>query len=259
MYFGGWGNCCCSSSTKICIVACSPQLPVYGAVVDLYSGTTLVASCTTDSTGCCTFTQTGSYTVKVYTSGALDSTTTQTLAGSPITIAIDASNYVCCGGYLIPQTLTLTDAQGSFQIVYYANYNYPIWYGGHSVDQLSCTVTTPNNVCVAASPTVGPVRVCYGMTCIAGNSPAFSVQRSWSWVYEQGSLNPIWYQDPTGFTPGQPCATSPPAACGNPHTDTASCSSNPSSTSPFTLSCTPVAASGNATADPVGGSVAISA
>jgi hypothetical protein len=86
-----------------------------------------------------------------------------------------------------------------------------------------------------------------------------SVQRSWSWVYQQGTLTPIWYQDPSGITPGQPCTTAPPASCGSPHTDTASFSANPSNNSPFTLSGTPAAAAGNYTSDPVGGTVAISA
>lgn len=247
--------------TNICVIACNPAVPVYAATVTVLSGTTTVASGTTGSTGCISFPIAGTYIVQVQINGTLVYDSSRTLApGGTITVAVSGtSGLVCCGGYAIPQQLTLTDAVGSLQLNYYPNYYYPIWYGGHSVDQLSCSVTTPNNVCVAAAPSRGPVRVCYGMTCIAGTQPAFSVQRSWSWVYQQGSLNPIWYQDSTGFLPGQPCATSPPAACGNPHTDTASFSAGPSSTSPFTLSGTPVSAAGNATADPVDGSIVISA
>ena len=103
------------------------------------------------------------------------------------------------------------------------------------------------------------MKACYQMICYAGTQPTFSIQRSWSWVYQQGTLTPIWYQDPSGITPGQPCTTAPPASCGSPHTDTASFSANPSSTSPFALSGTPAAAAGNYTSDPVGGTVAISA
>ena len=97
------------------------------------------------------------------------------------------------------------------------------------------------------------------MICHAGQNPTFAVQRSWSWVYQQGTLTPIWYQDPSGFAPGQFCITAPPAICGNPLTDTASFGANPTSTSPFVLSGTPAPAASNATSDPVGGSIAISA
>ncbi len=247
--------------TTICVIACYPAVSVYGAVVTLLNGTTTVASGTTGSTGCIKFPIAGTYIVQVQINGTLVYSSSRTLApGGTTTIAVSGtSGLVCCGGYAIPQQLTLTDAAGTLQFNYYPNYYYPIWYGGHSVNLLSCSVTTPNNVCVAAAPSQGPVRVCYQMTCIAGTQPVFSIQRSWSWVYQQGTLNAIWYQDSTGFLLGQPCATSPPAPCGNPHTDTSSFSANPSSTSPFTLSGNPVAAAGNATADPVAGSIVISA
>ena len=248
-------------TTKICLTVCS-GIPVYSATIQLWStasNSSLLASCTTTTSGCCSFTQSGSYIVKVYVGGTLEYSATRTLNGAAITIALSAgANVVCCGGYAIPTTLTLTDAAGSLSFVYYPNYFYPIWYGGHSVSRPSCSITTPNNVCVAAAPSQGPVKVCYQMICYAGTQPIFSIQRSWSWVYQQGTLTPIWYQDPSGFTTGQPCTTAPPASCGSPHTDTASFGANPCTTSPFALSGTPAPAAGNYTSDPVGGSVAIS-
>lgn len=261
---GSRRRCCCSKGVAtICVVACYPAVHVYGATINVYtsSGGTLLASCTTGSSGCCPFNLTGTYYVTVSVSGNLSYSGNQTLtAGGTNTIALGGnSGLVCCGGYAIPQTLTLTDAAGSLSFAYYPNGPGPIWYGGHSVNLLSSSVTATNNVCVAAAPSQGPVRVCYQMTCTAGQNPPFSVQRSWSWVYEQGTLTPIWFQDSSGFTAGQPCATSPPAACGNPHTDTSSFAAAPSSTSPFTLSGTPVPATGNATSEPVTGSVTISA
>jgi hypothetical protein len=259
---GRWVSDRKSGTTSICLTVCS-GVPVYSATIQLWttgSNSSLVASCTTTTSGCCSFTQTGSYIVKVYVSGTLEYSATRTLNRATISIALSSgSNVVCCGGYAIPTTLTLTDAAGSLSFVYYPNYYSPIWYGGHSVSRLSCSVTTPNNVCVAAAPSQGPVKACYQMICNAGSQPTFSIQRAWSWVYQQGTLTPIWYQDPSGITPGQPCTTAPPASCGSPHTDTASFSANPSSTSPFALSGTPAAAAGNYTSDPVGGTVAISA
>ncbi len=249
------------NGTFICVTACYPAVPVYGSTITVLSGTTTVASGTTGPTGCVKFSLSGTYVVQVQVGGTIVYSASRYLPpGGTITIAVSGtSGLVCCGGVAIPEHLTLTDAVGSLPFVYYPNYYYPIWYGGHAVTLLSCSVTTPNNVCVAAAPSQGPVRVCYQMTCIAGSQPAFSIQRSWSWVYQQGTLDAIWYQDSTGFLPGQPCATSPPAACGSPHTDTSSFSANPSSTSPFTLSGTPAPTAGTATSDPVGGSIVISA
>jgi hypothetical protein len=248
------------SRTTICVGVCG-GLPVYGAVITVLSGSNVVATCTTGSNGCCQLPIAGTYTVRVTVGGTLEYSATRTLPpGATTTISLGGnSGLVCCGGYAIPQILTLTDAAGSLTFVYDPNYYYPLWTGGHSVQRQSCSVTTPNNICIVAPPSNGPVRICYQMICHAGQNPTFAVQRSWSWVYQQGTLTPIWYQDDSGFAPGQFCITAPPAICGNPLTDTASFGANPSSASPFVLSGTPAPAASNATSDPVGGSIAISA
>ncbi len=217
-------------TTKICLTVCS-GIPVYGATIQLWStasNSSLLASCTTTTSGCCSFTQSGSYIVKVYVGGTLEYSATRTLNGAAITIALSAgANVVCCGGYAIPTTLTLTDAAGSLSFVYYPNYFYPIWYGGHSVSRLPARSRRRTTSAWPRRRARGPVKVCYQMICYAGTQPTFSIQRSWSWVYQQGTLTPIWYQDPSGFTTGQPCTTAPPASCGSPHTDTASFGANP--------------------------------
>jgi hypothetical protein len=257
---GRWVAERAGGQTTICVGVCGGT-PVYGAVVTILSGSTVVGQCTTGTGGCCKVPVAGTYTVQVQVGGTLVYSATRTLSfGGTTTISLgNNSGLVCCGGYAIPRNLTLTDAAGSLSFLYYPNYFYPIWFGGHPVQRLSCPVTTPNNVCVVGPASVGPVKVCYQMVCFAGQNPTFSIQRSWSWVYQQGTLTPIWYQDGSGITPDQPCVTGPPAICGSPLTDTASFGANPSSTSPFTLSGTPVAASANSTSDPVGGTIAISA
>ena len=93
---------------------------------------------------------------------------------------------------------------------------------------------------------------------LRGPDPTFAIQRSWSWVYQPGTLTPIWYQDPSGFVAGQPCTTGPPAMCGSPHTDVSTDAKNPTTTSPFAISFNPTPAVSNYTSDPVGGTVAIS-
>lgn len=249
-----------ANRTTVCVAACG-ALPVYGAVVTVLSGTNVVATCTTGPNGCCQLPVSGTYTVQVTIGGTIEYSATRTLpAGGTTTLPLGTNaGLVCCGSYAIPQVLTLTDADGSMAFVYDPNYFYPLWTGGHPVRRPSCAVTTPSNICIVAPPSQGPVRICYQMICHAGQSPAFAVQRSWSWVYQQGTLTPAWYQDPSGFSPGQFCITAPPAICGNPLTDTASFGANPGSTSPFVLSGSPAPAPSNATSDPVGGSVVISA
>lgn len=244
--------------TKICISACG-NLSLAGATISVLSGSTVVASCTTDPTGCCSLPISGTYTVQVTYNGTLVYSGTRTLPpGGTTTIAIPApAGFVCCGGYLIPQILTLTDAAGSITFAYDPNYGVPLWTGGHSVQRTSCSITTPEDICIANPPSQGPVRVCYQMVCRSGQNPTFAVQRSWSWVYQQGTPVPIWYQDPSGFAPGQFCVTAPPPICGNPLTDTASFGANPTTGSPFVLTGTPAPSLNNATGDPVGGSIAI--
>lgn len=254
---------CCGCATRICVASCAGT-PVLGATVQLANSGTVVASCTTDATGCCSFTQSGSYVVRVLVSGTQEYSGSRTLNGTPITIGLPSgAGLVCCGAYAIPTQLMGTDAVGSFPMVYDPNYFFPIWTGGHPITANSATVTTPNNTCVVADPTQGPVRICYQMICHAGDDPPpsvpFAIQRSWSWLYLPGTLTAIYYQDPSGFAPGQLCITAPPAICGNPLTDTASFGAGPTTTSPFVVTGTPVAAPSNATPDPVGGSLVISA
>ena len=250
---------CAGCTTTICVVWCS-TVPVYGAGVAILSGSTVVASGTTGSGGCVTLTipAAGSYTVQVTVSGSVVYSATKSLAcNGTTTIGLTTAPVVCCGGYAIPDSLTLTDAAGSLGFVYLSGSSPPSWYGGHAVTQTSCPVTTPGGICVVGAPSSGPVRCCYQMTCHAGSNPTFGLQRAWSWVYESGTLTPIWYQDPGGFPAGI-CTTAPPASCGSPLTDTASDAENPTSTLPFMISFSPSPAGGNATGDPVGGSVSIS-
>jgi hypothetical protein len=245
--------------TKICVAVCR-GLPVFGAVITVHSGSKIVATCTTGADGCCQVPVSGNYIVQVTVGGTLEYSATRTLPPGGTTSISLAGNtgLVCCGGYAIPQVLTLTDAAGSITFLYDPNYYYPLWTGGHAVPRLSCSVTTTNNICFSAPLSQGPVRVCYWMTCRAGQEPTFSVQRLWSWVFQQGTSTPIWYQDDYGFTPGQLCITAPPSICGNPLTDIATFDANPSSASPFVLTGTPAPAAGNATSDPIGGSIVIS-
>src|ERR1700761_104850 len=81
-------QCGCSSSTTICILVCS-TIPGDGYTIQLKTGSTVVDSCVTGSSGCCTFTETGTYTVVVLNSGgSAVSSGSKTLNGTTITIAL---------------------------------------------------------------------------------------------------------------------------------------------------------------------------
>jgi hypothetical protein len=250
-----------AAGVDICVTACG-SLPVPGASVTLQAeaGGPVLYSGSTGASGCLSLPASGSYYLTIAISGTVAYQYQHTLpASGTATFSVGSSGLVCCGGYAIPQALTLTDAAGSISFVYDAGSSPPTWFGGHAVQQLSSTITTPDGICTAAPPSPGPVRVCYQMTCNSGQDPTFTVFRSWSWVYQQSPNPPIWFQDPTGFIPGGYCITAPPPSCGNPLTDTAAFGANPAPGGPFALSGTPAPAPSNATGDPVGGSVAISA
>ena len=245
---------------SICVLSCARK--IVGATVTITDRTgATVATGKTGASGCVTLDigKAGTYTITIVAAGY------STLIVPNVALKCGRYSYnvsrgvVCCGAFSIPEKLTLTDGEGTLDFLYDPNYFYPLWTGGHPVQRTSCTVTTPNNICLVSPPSQGPVRVCYQMICHAGQTPTFAVQRSWSWVYEQGTLTPIYYQDPSGFAPGGFCITSPPAICGNPLTDTASFAADPMSQSPFVLTGSPEASAANQTGDPVGGGVTISA
>ena len=189
-------------------------------------------------------------------SGSVVSSATKSLACNRTTIGLTKAPVVCCRGYAIPDSLTLTDAAGSLGFVYLSGSSPPSWYGGHAVTQTSCPVTTPAGCAWSGHHRADLCRAAIN-TCHAGSNPTFGLQCAWSRVYESGTLTPIWYQDPGGFPAGI-CTTAPPASCGSPLTNTASDAENPTLTSPFMISFSPSPAGGNATGDPVGGSVSIS-
>ncbi len=249
-----------ASPATVCIEACYPYVPVYGALVQIYtsSGGTLLASCTTGSSGCCTFNLVGSYYITVTISDSLVYTGTETLAsGGSIVIPVADSSSICCSGYLIPKSLTLTDAIGQIALSYVGNSSPPLWTGTTSTNVMSVAVVSNGSssfpTCAQSAPSVGPVGVCYSMTC-QGGSPAFSVRRFWN---ASGSN---WLQYSALF-PAPGCTQGGYFSCDNQglNTDGATLAANPTSDGPFALSGTPTVDAGSLTGDPVGGSIAISA
>lgn len=270
---GGLGNCAsagtwpCCASDKICVTACGGK-PLDGATINLRTGSTtgpIVATGTTDSTGCWSPAPSGTYYVEVVYGGYSLYNASRTVSGT-LSIAVSGSSIICCAGYVIPASLTLTDVVGSIVFNYSsgASGTYPTWLGCVSVDRLSVTVTAP---CTPGTPTVQPMAVCYQMLCVGG-SPPFRLQRSWGYIPGAGSGgSDIWYSQ---ANLGAPCSTAlastgcspdPPVPCGSPLDDTALDYATPSSSSPFAISFTMADQPSNTTADPIGSgdTVAVSA
>lgn len=255
---GSRRRCCCTTGTTICVEACG-TLHVYGALVQVWTDstkTTLVAQCTTGTGGCCTVSVSGPYYVTVIMSGTVEYAGTVTLTGT-VTLLLGSAGFICCGGYAIPYTLTLTDALGSLTLSHVPASNPPAWTGGRSASVSSSTVTTPNNTsCLVAAPTVGPVSICYQMICVSTSSPLFSLARYWSWV-DYGPT-PEYFQDQTSVVPGVACPQSGPSALCTFGYDTSTGKANPTTSSPFAISFALAPLPGNVMADPVGGGASVS-
>ena len=255
--------CCCGGCTiTFCVTVCG-GLHLYGALVQVYSGATLLDQCTTGAGGCCTMptlATAGTYTVKVtYGSNTLFNSSRSVVCGTNA-IAAGAVGIVCCSGYYIPYALTITDAGGTGSMWYYGPdpiFGYPTWYGCVQSSATSSTVTTPGGVCTVAAPATHLINVCYKMQCVGG-SPPFTLERDWGYVFYSGS--PVYYSAgsscPAGGL-GVLCSAGPPGPCGT-LVDSATGTGTPSGSSPFAITFAPLTPSGgNTTTDPVGGSVTI--
>jgi hypothetical protein len=108
---------CGSNPIIVCVInTCNGGQPATGVVVQILSGSTVVATCTTDSSGCCTFSDLppGTYTVNTTNTNPRyqTSTSSQTLGcGTRYTITLSpASGYFCspCFNEPIPTTLIAT-------------------------------------------------------------------------------------------------------------------------------------------------------
>jgi hypothetical protein len=105
-------NCCCSApvcNATICIKCCVVgTASISGATVTVKSGSTVIATGTTDGTGCVTLNvgTAGSYTVVISGLGSPDNTSTQTLScGGTTNIVI--SDLGCCFASL-PSTVSFS-------------------------------------------------------------------------------------------------------------------------------------------------------
>ena len=122
---GGLGSpCCCGGgpcSITICVSACSA--PLVGDPVTVKSGSTTVASGTTNGSGCVTLTipSAGTYTVVVTdpTFGTLSGNYALTCGGLlNLSYGNPPSGSVCCGVCAIPLSLVLTDSIGSHALTF---------------------------------------------------------------------------------------------------------------------------------------------
>lgn len=182
---GGTGTqCCCgSTSTKICVSGiCGTVQPIQGAEIDLVSGSTVVASCTVDSTGCCTFTQSGTFTVNVYADGALRNTSTRTLNGTQINILITSQSPTCCSNCIMPSTLYVTDANGTHAAPLISGSSPLEWDVCYLASVTGVTVATgganPPD-CQCSSPTTISLPIFYQIKCDPNDANSLIILVNW--------------------------------------------------------------------------------
>lgn len=262
---GSRRRCCCRGTCNptFCVTVCaSPAIALYGALVQVYGGATLLGSCTTNSSGCCRITglAAGTYTVKVTFNGTvIHSSTAPVVCGTNNIPIPTPSNMVCCGASYVPDTLTATSSAGTFTMGYYGAGpgGYPTWYGCIYGTSVACTVTNPTS-CLTGAPTSQPVKVCYELQCVWPTSPRFAMTRYWGWVYEYGTFTAFNYADGLSCpTPGTSCGAGPPVACGTPHIASATGSANPTTSTPFAITFAMTDNPANPVPDPDSGSITL--
>jgi hypothetical protein len=265
-----------SKPTKICaLYTCGPNalFPIVGATINLISGGTTVATCTTDSFGCCTFTQKGTFTVQLIVAGQVCSTgaSTRTLTGTNITLFASTDctpGLICCGNLLIPTAgLTLTDALGGLALTYD---------GPDFADQLTWTAYRQVAVaspcwrfdpsdpfgCIGQPLDSGSVAICYTLTCRpTATTDHFRLTRNWI-TYTNVIFGPpppaLRYVEDSSIASGLlSCAT----LCGATFVGAVG-QADPTSTTPLVVSFPMVEpdplTAANYMPDPVGGNVVVS-
>jgi hypothetical protein len=256
-------------NVSICITGCTQSLsgtPV--TVTD--SGGNVVASCTTTSIGCCTVSipATGTYTVTpggpLSPGGGLHRLTCGT------TIFIDLGqnpdptnpnppppNFVCCDG-VMPSTMTLNDANGSYPFTLQPGSSPPTWNASTVIETPSLAPQPSPDGCGCPEAGSGPLTILYTGTCSTTTPFTFTVIRQWeigACVLDIGTEScdpPIFY-----LLDGATCTNGPFGTCAA-H-DLANLTQAPSSVAPFMWSGTLGRTISNSTPDPVGGTVTVTA
>ena len=173
--------CCAKLSQTICVVfTCAANtFPVEGADVQISRAGEAVGSCTTDASGCCTIAvpQPGLYTLNVSVNGTVVALRPIQVPSAPVEVVLTpSSDFVCCGGQLVPRTLNATDGAGPFRLFYLTGSAPPVWIGTNTADvatavdcQRPPTIYTP-----------GTVGLVYRLSCLqAGPGRTFSLGRVW--------------------------------------------------------------------------------
>lgn len=260
------GSCCgCSSTTTVCVTACTPSISLVGAVVTVGGH-----SCTTGSTGCCTIsglaTGTYSYTV-VYEGKTILSGSRSFTSGGTVTLnAGTPSGFVCCGDCLIPTTLYLTDSNGTWTMPYDTSSNR--WSVCYSITVTGYTNSGSAGSCTVVGPGSITLYVFYRAACQSGSN-GLNVTQEWTALCPTCPQGPCsggltgpygYFESPNGCTfyesgPGG-CYMCTGASTSNPFIDAIGDTIAWSSCNPFSLSGS--LGGGSATTPPGGSSIAIS-
>lgn len=284
--------CCCggSCSTTICVGACGSNLP--GIMGWIYSGSTLIANGSTTA-GCVTLTipSAGTYDVQYQIPGGsvVDSGSHALTCGGTLSLSASPSRggYICCGNCPIPTTLTATDPNTTFALVYGSTagvppigYSFPaqcgltagvpyFWGGSYQVSVAGVVVFSCDPItgaCISSGESTQDITVYTNLCCNSlgpGHPALFTITRFWQ---TSSPFEGVCYYIPATLPP---CAPINPSytACG-PFVKTqggTSSSLSPSTCSSFVLSASvdlsswSACSSGSGATDPAAGTIAISA
>ncbi len=257
----GSPGCCCGQ--KVCVMACGKVQA--GAVVTIKTGSTVVFTGTTDSSGCVSpGIASGSYTVIIAFSGYTTFTGTETLGSFTHDFGGSATNVCCCKDCPLDgtATYTLTDVNGSYTMT---KIGACTWQVCLTVPE---TVVDTQNIghipCNCLLPAAaGDLYVSYEMTCTSITTGTVGVARVWPRVGCQDGTAYYGKRDCSGGTGPyyQGCPTITPscnviAGGAGGGIGTSSLSQLPTTCHPFAWSGTLVGT--NTPVDPIGGVVSVS-
>jgi hypothetical protein len=268
---GSRRKCCCAGTTFCVSVICPSQ------VIKLVGAVVMVAgkSCTIGTSGCCTIDGlSGTQTVTVTYDGVTIFTGSRAM-GSTVNIVLSSppAGFVCCWNCLIPETLYLTDANGTHTLSW-TGVNWYICYTIATTGVTLAGTTGCGCLCGAPGPITLPIQ--YQVVCSSTVTNSFLITAEWPGVCCVGGTGCVCGGGCSAMTPGVAAAgyVQPSNGCnvfsGGYTSDCSLCSSGTSNPFIDALSvtqawsrCSPFALSGTLagttlTSSPVGTSISIS-
>jgi hypothetical protein len=258
------GCCCEGCTTTFCAEACGTFISGITMTVASNTGVAL-GSCVTGSGGCCSIAIPAAAVVSVTPTGggfSPGATFHSVTCGGTTAIQLlsitDTNPAQCCADCILPNTMTLTDANGSLAFTVQPESSQPTWIATTVIQTPSFAPSPLPEECLCPTPESGPLTITYTgtFTINDSNECVFTVTRSWAIAGCTVDLSNLDLCAPPSFffLDGSTCLSNAPEDC-QAH-DSTTVTQAPSSCNPFMWSGTLTGAVGT-TGDPVGGTVTV--